>query len=452
MNSRRLSLATLSLLMFALATATTALAGDRYKVIASFQGNPAASNPASSFVVDHEGNLYAIGGGGTGVCYNQAGGSQPCGNIFQLAPPTAVGGTWSASNLYSLQGPSTDGEGGNGPLMLDSHGSLYGTTNTGGNGVGGGSLICGSFHLINGCGTVFVLSPPSQSGGAWTETLLYNFQGNGDGDSPIGRLATDPAGNFYGVTAFDGSNNAGLVFELSQSGGKWTETVIHSFGQNSGDGLYPDGGLVRDGKGNLYGEASQGGGSCGCGVVYRLSPPSKKGGEWTETILYAFTGGTDGTSPRGDLSLDSAGNLYGVATTGFLNDPGSVYQLSPPTSGQTWTLTTLHTFQSKGDGSIPYDGVILDKKGNLYGVTEFGGDATSTTGCSYEHTGCGTIYQISPGSSGWTEQILHRFHQNDTNGTNPITGLIFGRGGALYGATAPWSPGGGGIFQLILGK
>lgn len=435
MNPRRFSLGKLSVLAFTLVSASIALAaGARLKVINSAKFTSPAGAFAN-FVVDQNGNLYAVAGGGTGVCQDQGGGSSPCGTVYRLSPPTSIGAAWSATDLYNFRGAPHDGENSLAPALLDGHGNIFGSTDLGGNGSGSGDSICGSFALIQGCGTIFELSP--QSDGSWTETVLHAFQGSGDGQQPIGRLAQDAAGNIYGVTSFDGVSGAGLVFELrppTQSGGAWTESVIYQFGQNSGDGLSPAGGLVRDSKGNLHGETFLGGGACNCGTVYRLSPPTQKGGSWTETILYSFTGGSDGQNPNGDLSIDPSGNLYGITTTGELSSNGTVYQLSPPASGQTWTLTTLHAFQGNGDGSVPAGGVTLDKRGTLYGVTRFGGDASSTTGCSYESMGCGTIYEVSPSSSGWTEHILHLFHSNDPVGTNPFVGLVFGRGGALFGS------------------
>ncbi len=433
MNPRR-SFVRLSTLALTCAATMAFASGARLKVI----NTATFTSPAGAFAeyaVDKNGDLYAVAGGGTGVCQDLGGGTVPCGTVYRVSPPTSIGATWSATNLHNFQGAPSDGENSLAPVALDDRGNIFGSTNLGGNGSGSGNNLCGSFALIQGCGTIFELS--LQSNASWTESVLHKFQGTGDGQQPVGRLVQDPAGNLYGVTEFDGVSGAGLVFELSpptQSVSEWTETVLYQFGQNSGDGLSPAGGLVRDAKGNLYGTTYLGGGACSCGTVYRLSPPSKKGGAWTETILHSFTGGSDGTSPNSDLSIDPVGNLYGITTTGFLGNNGTVYELAPPPSGQTWTLTTLHAFQGSGDGSVPAGGVTLDKNGNLYGVTRFGGDASSTSGCSYESMGCGTIYEISRSSGGWTKHTLHVFHSNDTVGTNPYVGLVFGRGGALYGS------------------
>ena len=434
---------------FVLAMSSTAFAGARLKVIYSPSTSTSPGGAGGSLVVDKSGNMYATGSGGSGVCQEQGGGEFPCGSAYKLAPPTSIGAPWTATELYSFQGPPTDGESGSGPILFDSRGNIFGATIIGGNGFGTGDFICGSFELIDGCGTIFQLSPPAQSGGAWTETVIYNFQGLGDGEEPVGRLASDASGNIYGVTYFDGASEGGVIYKLSppaQNGGSWSESVLYQFGQNSGDGLNPRGGLLRDARGNLYGTTAIGANpGCfgqGCGAVYRLSPPSQDGGAWTETVLYRFTGGADGASPSGELAMDAAGNLYGTTTNGLLAEPGTVFRLSP--AAGSWILTTLHTFTFHGDGAIPEGGVILDKQGNLYGVTRNGGDATTATGCSFERMGCGTIYEISPTSTGWNEQILHYFHQNDNIGIFPTEGLVFGRGGSLYGTI------GGNVFQLIL--
>lgn len=447
MKARRFSAGSLAVLALTLALNAAAFAsGVRIKVIYSPANSTSPGGAAGSFVVDKNGNLYAIGSGGPNTCYDMYDDPYPCGTIYELAAPTSIGAGWSASQRYDFQGSPVDGSIGASPLMFDRSGNLLGSTTT------GGIVACGAWTHPEGCGTIFQLTPPTQSGASWTETVLYMFQGTADGDFPSGRMVEDEAGNLYGITLTDGVIGSGVVFQLappSQSGGAWTETVIYRFGQNSGDGLSPSSGLLRDHQGNLYGVTQAGGNpACntegvGCGVVYRLSPPKRNGEPWTETNIYLFTGGSDGSSPRGELALDAAGNLYGATTTGFLNDPGTVFQLSPTSSGS-WNLTTLHTFTSHGDGSIPAGGVILDKQGNVYGVTELGGDATKATGCWYEQFGCGTIYEISPGSSGWTEQILHRFHLNDNVGISPNVGLVFGRGGALYGSV------GGNAFQLIV--
>ena len=153
------------------------------------------------------------------------------------------------------------------------------------------------------------------------ENVLYTFQGGND-CAAYGTLIFDPSGNLYGTTT-GGFGSNGEVYELAHGSSGWSETVLHTFSGN--DGIAPEGGLVRDAAGNLYGTTSRGGTS-DRGTVYELSPTS---GGWSETILYSFTGGADGASPEGTLALDAAGNLYGVATFGGGSNNGVVFKLAP---------------------------------------------------------------------------------------------------------------------------
>jgi hypothetical protein len=172
--------------------------------------------------------------------------------------------------------------------------------------------------------------------------------------------------------------------------------------------------------------------------VFKLSPPTAPGGNWTETVLYAFTGGADGWLPLAGLIRDSAGVLYGTTAAGgtfggadCLNiGCGTVFSLTPPAAGQTkWTETVLHAFAGPPDGLAPLGSVTIDEAGTLYGTTEFGG---------FEHSG-GTVFQLAPppaGATTWTETVLHRFAQGShllTNAANPVSGVAIGRGGTLFG-------------------
>jgi hypothetical protein len=219
-------------------------------------------------------------------------------------------------------------------------------------------------------------------------------------------------------------------FELSPSGsGTWTETILHAFAGGT-DGYSPDGGLVFDASGNLYGITGIGGtGTCfggeGCGVIYELSPSS--GGTWTETILYNFTGGTDGNDPLGSLVFDGAGNLYGVTRSGGVNLAGNIFELSPGTSG--WTFATLYSFTTTG-GYQPESGVALDAAGNLYGTTPRGGDETGTWGCG---AGCGVVYRLGKLSTGWRYSQIYVFH--GPGGYEPIGGVALDSAGNVYGTT-----------------
>lgn len=348
--------------------------------------------------------------------------------------------------LYAFGANSADGAGPSGGLIADAAGNLYGTT-----GIGGASNA----------GTVYEMSP-STPNNPWTETILYAFGGSQDGADPSGSLVFDTAGNLYGTTFFGGSQDCefgcGTIFELSPptvQGGSWTKTTIYSFSGGS-DGAYPAAGLVFDKAGNLYSTAALGGGtgSCselapGCGTVFELSPPAAPGGTWTETVLYSFTGGSDGGSPGAPVVFDKAGNLYGTAAGG--GNPtceggcGTVFELTPSGEG-TWTETVLHSFSSfSGDGFNPQSaGLITDKSGALAGTTVEGG--------AY---GFGTVFGLLPPSSSgrkWAYGVVYSFGASQTDGLNPVSGVILVNG-MLYGTT----PDGGSnavgtVFQLARTK
>ena len=248
--------------------------------------------PTSGLVTDAQGNLYGTTeDGGTGYCYGYF-----CGTVFKVTPK----GTQTV--LHNFTG-GMDGEAPNGGLVLDSEGNLYGTTDFG----GGGGTSCGQTAY---CGTVFKVAPDG------TETVLYSFSGGVDGGRPLAGLVIDAQGNLYGTTAEGGTSarcslGCGTVFKVTPGG---TETVLHSFGEGS-DGITSISSLVMDGQGNLYGTTRDGGDlNCrkggGCGTVFKVTP------DGTETILYRFTGGTDGAAPYGGLVRDGQGNLYGTTVAG----------------------------------------------------------------------------------------------------------------------------------------
>jgi len=168
---------------------------------------------------------------------------------------------------------------------------------------------------------------------------------------------------------------AGIAFGVVPS-----ERVLYSF-RGGSDGSSPQGALVADKAGNLYGTTAEGGSSncvSGCGIVFQLSPPATSGGSWTETVLYRFLGGTDGAAPGSDLIFDAAGNLYGTTMGGGdASSDGTVFQLTPPAQGGPWTETVLYRFAGGADGKAPLSGLVFDKVGNLYGTTLFGGTTSA---------------------------------------------------------------------------
>ncbi len=328
---------------------------------------------------------------------------------------TTAWGTDHQTVLYNFNG--TDGAGAAGGLIMDSAGNLYGVTNQGGT----------NGNCFSGCGTVFELSRNPR--GSWSESVLYDFEGGNDGIYPVGNLFMDVAGNLYGVTSQGGTHGVGIVFELSANGsGGWTETVLYSLGTNS-DESSPTGGLIMDAAGNLYGTASYGG-SYGWGTVFKLSPSS---GGWTETTLYSFSGGDDGLGPNGNLVMDAAGNLYGTTFNGgqgggFCQGSGcgTVFQVSPGVSG--WTETVLHSFNAD-EGYGPSAGLVMDAAGNLYGTAYQGGNLTGENCAPF---GCGTVFEVSPNGGGWTETTLHAFGGQPDTGY-PLARLLLDSAGNLYG-------------------
>jgi len=200
-----------------------------------------------------------------------------------------------------------------------------------------------------------------------------------------------------------------------------TESVIYTFTGGS-DGAYPETTLVKSG-GYLYGTASQGG-AYGFGTVFRLQHGTSG---WTETVLYSFTGGADGVMPSGPIAVDQKGNVYGATGNGGSNYKGNVYEVSPA-GGGTWTETTLYSFTGASDGAYPFGGVTLDKAGNLYGTAYEGGSMSDCDGA-----GCGVVFELTPGSGGWTEAVLHAF--SETDGALPESPLVMDAAGNLYGAT-----------------
>jgi uncharacterized repeat protein (TIGR03803 family) len=258
--------------------------------------------------------------------------------------------------------------------------------------------------------TALLLTAMAASG--QTLRVLYNFTGGNDGRNPFGVLTVDSAGNLYGATVFGGSGNQGVVFKLTPTREGWMETTLHSFTGYS-DGGGPDGGMVFDGVGNLFGTTSYGGAN-NVGTVFEISPTANG---WSESVIHSF-GYPDGDAPNGGLAIDKAGNLYGsldLSTGGY----GAVYELSPVPGGG-WNLTVLHNFQQR-DGANPYSPITIDKLGNLYGTASGGGSV-----------GHGTVFRLTPTSTGWNETTLHNF-TGGLDGGAPFGGITVNPNGQLYG-------------------
>jgi uncharacterized repeat protein (TIGR03803 family) len=349
-------------------------------------------SPYSGVVLDSAGNIYGT---------TSEGGQHRGGVAFKIDPS----GNFTVLHAF---GASGDGFGSDSPLLLDAAGNLYGTTYGG-----------GAHHE----GTVFQLDPSGN------ETLLYSFTGGSDGASPFtGSLTRDPSGTIFGATFYGGAAVNGVIFKLDSTG---HETVLHNF-TGGADGGQPYGGVVLDEAGNLYGTASDGGvttGVCnhafepGCGVVFKLDPSGQ------ETVLYAFTGGSDGNDPVSGLLLDAAGNVYGTTFFGGSANLGAVYSVSA--TGQ---QRTLFSFPGAVGGNLPLSGVILDQAGNIYGAARDGGRLNQ-----------GVVYKL--GASG-NLTTLYSF-TGGADGANPHSSLIRDSAGNLYGTASGGGASGNGVVYEV---
>ncbi|HUK43322.1 MAG TPA: choice-of-anchor tandem repeat GloVer-containing protein [Candidatus Bathyarchaeia archaeon] len=401
-------------------------------VLHSFTGGGDGATPLAGLVMDGAGNLYgtaSAGGAGHGT-------------VFKLANH---GSSWVFLPLYSFQG-SNDGAVPLAVLTIGPDGSLFGTTESGG--------IPGDCDGL-GCGTVFNLRPPptrpSSVIAPWDETVLFRFsQAMSLGFYPYSEVTFDAAGNLYGTVADTDSPqsrverapsgncaNCGSVYELTRSGNNWTETLLYSF-PGSDVGEAPLGGVIFDQAGNLYGTAS-GGGHCGYGIVFELTPGQSG---WTEQTIQAICGGLGGANPSSTLLL-SSGTLYGGTPgepLGFGDVPGSVFTLT--SSGGEWHYTSLHTFGFYGIG--PAGALALDSAGNLYGTTAIGGITAGVCAPS----GCGTVWELSPSGGGWSYTELYDF-TGGADGAAPHSRVTLDASGHLYGTTsAAGASGFGTVWEL----
>jgi uncharacterized repeat protein (TIGR03803 family) len=286
-----------------------------------------------------------------------------------------------------------------------------------------------------------------------TFQVIHSFTGTTDGMYPVAGVTVDSHGNLYGTTNIGGTGTScfegcGAAFKMSRAGSGWVFTTLYDFAGGNDDGGQPGARMIVGPDGVLYGTTSEGGGSgCssgeGCGTVFSLQPPAHFSGHflspWTEKVLYRFTGGSDGDSPRSaDLLFDNAGNLYGTTIFGgggsCQDGCGAVYKLAR--SGSGWTESVIHSFSASGDGQQPWAGVVQDQSGNLYGTTAQGGPHR-----------WGTVYQLIPSGSGYVEHLLFTFDGLSDGGT-AYGGLIWDSAGNLYGTTCCTSGGDFTIYKL----
>ncbi len=382
-DQRLRTIARLLVVVFALALLSTQPIQAQFRVLHSFTGGSDGANPTSGVTVSSSGILYGTtSGGGTGGIGNH-------GVVFKLAPR---GSGWTLDPLYEFTG-GADGDAPYSGVAIGPNGDLYGTTYYGGN---------------YDAGALFALRPPASVCKSatcyWSEATLWSFGSGNDGAyPPYGYVTFDQAGNIYGTTYRGGTDGYGIVFELSpQSGGSWTESILYNFTDGS-DGGNPLAGVIFDSAGNLYGNDSDGGTESG--VIYKLTPA---GPPWTEQTLANFVPGT-GTSPSGQLVMDQSGNLYGTGEANGPSGGGTVYKLSP--SGGGWTLSVVYAFGFYTyTQCAPFGGVTLGANGNLFGACQIGGangvgwvyemppncDQTCTPTDLYDFTGGVSCYAHGP--------------------------------------------------------
>ena len=261
------------------------------------------------------------------------------------------------------------------------------------------------------------------------EKVLYSFTGS-SGANPEAGLIRDASGNLYGTTQ-DGADNEGTVFELVNSSGTYSERVLYSFTGSNGDGATPDGALIIDASGNLYGTTFNGG-EWDWGTVFELVNSS---GNYTEQLLYSFTGmavGGDGANPNAALTTDASGNLYGTTVFGGAAGQGTVFELV--NSSGSYSEQVLYSFTgSNGDGANPYGGLVMDASGNLYGTTVVGGNNGFCQ--QYATDGCGIVFELVNSSGSYSEQVLNTFTGSNGDGAYPFGGLVMDVSGNLYGTT-----------------
>jgi len=358
--------------------------------------------------------------GPNGVLYGASanGGIYGYGTVFELQPPSAPGGAWTETVLYSFALQNGDGLEPLASPVMGPNGTIFGAT-----------------AAIDSYGTVYAVQPPAEPGGTWTGTTI--FRSESGSVLYLNGVVAGSNGEVYGVAGSGGSNYQGAVYELTPPavpGGEWTESVIYSFGSRP-DAETPVG-LIISPRGVIYGTTS-GGGSLGFGAVFELKPPVAPGAPWTEKVLYSFlgtnSGFTDGASPTEPPSLDSEGNLYGTTSLGGVAGLGTVWELQPPAGSPSdvekfWTESVLYSFAaSDQEPSSP----LVVRNGTIYGTTA--ATYSSTTGGGY-------VFELQPPATPgnpWTESILHEF----TGQPKPFGSLVLDGNGALYGTTNAGSNG-----------
>jgi uncharacterized repeat protein (TIGR03803 family) len=384
MKPESISATTKLLLAFAFLLAITTITipqaqAQAFKVVYNFTGESDGGESLAGLTVDTAGNLYGT---------TNSGGLSNVGVVFKVTPS-------GAETVLHTFTDSPDGSNPNAGLLRDKLGNLYGTTKSGGS---------------TGNGAVFEITASGK------ESVIYSFLGGSDAADPLASLAMDGAGNLYGTTGEGGSKGNGTVFKLThpQSGAKWKETVLYSFGTGT-DGAVPVAGVTLDAAGNIYGTTSEGG-AFALGTIFKLSP---SGSTWTETKLHDFEDGNDGAIPYAGLIFDKSGNLYGAATEGGTGGGGTIFKMTPASGG--WTFTVLYSLPG-WNISGPFRNLMIDGAGNLYGTTHCDGANDA-----------GTVYKLSLKNGSWIYTSLYVF-TGGTDGLYSFSNLVVDQG-KLYGTT-----------------
>ena len=416
--------------------------------------------------------------------------------LLQTAQAQTGTDLYNFCSVNSSVAACTDGENPIGPLAADGYGNFYGVGSEGGGSSFGGVVFGLTPEPSGGC-------EGTNPGNGWCEFVLYNFcsvANCADGDEPLGSVSDlnghfRTPGDLYGTTYYGGSHNVGVVFEISSrqplnncpagsnTSGSWCETVLYNFCSIGAcaDGFDPFGNLVEDSTGNLYGTVVNG--------VFQLSP-NRQGG-WNSVLIYtdyyvqgglaidgaenlygidanystgvgnvfkislsqagypqvnihtfeAVSGGLPEGFPAGSIAVDSAGNVFGTTNSGGAKNLGTVWKLTPLTTGKkagTYTKKILHTFTAEKTGEYPLGGVLLDSSGNIYSTTTFGG--------SPDCQGCGTVFELVPNGNTYKYKLLWSF--NGTDGASPASAPSLNSSGSLYGVAGGGANSEGTIYEV----
>jgi len=361
--------------------------------------------------------------GGNGALYGSTLGSVFGGNvhgvegtIFVLEPPTAGHSVWDYVRLYQF----TDCADGEFPYLSLVSGAIYGSTSAGGRGCRSGN---------SGYGTVFDLQPVTASETKWDFHHAYRFGDEAvkDGSFPIGNFVMDSSGSLYGVTSYGGDDFEGTLFRMmppASGQGLWTEEILYNF--TGADTSSNPSGLTIDSNGVIYVTTQSGN-----GAVYSFSPPSNRGGVWTKSLLFSYTGTTDALLPEG-LTVGPNGVIFGMTFPGGDSSAfgcGTIFALTPPSSASTsWKQQVLHHFQPDTDGCNPNSNYVIGPDGSIYGTTD---------GDIFTKFGNGTVFKLSPPASGhtvWSMTQLHAF-KGGSDGATPTNSIALDANGTIYGAT-----------------